>query len=217
MRKLYHFPTSPFSRRVRLGLAQKGLSAELLDARANPELRVQAKKYAPLCTVPVLVEADGRALGDSTAIMHYLDRAYADGAPLWPSAKDEAQVALDTTSIVDGALTLLVDVGTRYYALRDSPAWKDVSSSQLARAQGALDYLGERVAILQRTTLVASGWCAADMALYTAIAWFEGLSKRAPTFAPAAQLISLGWKVPDALTKWADAHRDRPDVRALDA
>jgi len=75
MRLLFHFQTSPFARRTRLALAHKGLSFELRDVRAQPELLEQVRRLTPLKTIPVLVEEDGRVLGDSTAISHYLDRA----------------------------------------------------------------------------------------------------------------------------------------------
>jgi hypothetical protein len=51
-----------------------------------------------------------------------------------------------------------------------------------------------------------------DIWLYSAVAWLEGLPARAPTFVNAAQLISLGYTLPDALVRWIDAHRQRPDV-----
>jgi hypothetical protein len=65
MRVLYHFARSPFSRRVRLALAHKGLTAELREARANPAFLEEARALSPLRTMPVLLEEDGHAIGDS--------------------------------------------------------------------------------------------------------------------------------------------------------
>jgi hypothetical protein len=53
------------------------------------------------------------------------------------------------------------------------------------------------------------------MWVFAATIWFEGMPERAKTQAIPAQIASLGWKVPPALSRWADAHRGRADVMAL--
>src|SRR6185295_14845026 len=88
---LYHFPTSPFARRVRLALSMKGLSAELRDARTNPEHAGELRRLNPAHTVPVLVD-DDHVVTDSMAICHYLDRKFPD-PPLWPFRGVEAAAA----------------------------------------------------------------------------------------------------------------------------
>lgn len=213
-RLLYHFPLSPFSRRVRLALAHKSLACELRGARADPALLAEARTHTPLRTIPVLVEPDARALGDSNAIAHYLDRTYPDAPPLWPSG--DAHAVFEVATLVDVALNTLIDVGTRYYAARASDAWPGIEREMVGRAQRALDALGERVATLAQPTVSRSGWCASDMWLFTGAAWLEGLAGRAHTNANVAQIVSLGWKVPPALARWVDAHRARADVQSLD-
>ena len=213
-RLLYHFPMSPFSRRVRLALAHKSLACELRDARADPALLDEARTHTPLRTVPVLVERDGRALGDSNAIAHYLDHAYPDAPPLWPSV--DAHAVLEVATLVDVVLNTLVDVGTRFYAAHASDAWPGIRKEMVGRAQRALDALGDRVGKLAQPTVARSGWCAADMWLFTGATWLEGLPSRAPTNANVAQIVSLGWTLPPALATWVEAHRARADVCALD-
>jgi glutathione S-transferase len=217
MRVLYHFIRSPFSRRTRLALAHKTLDAELREARSNPAFLEEARALSPRRTMPVLVEEDGRALGDSTAISHYLDRAYPSAAPLWPAGREDAALLFQTSSLVDGALNPLVDFGTRLHALRSHEAWPELKGEALRRSQGALDKLETLTAGLGRPTIAASGWSAADIWLYTAIEWLEGLPARAEAFPLAAQVLALGYRIPDGLARWADAHRDRPDVKALSA
>lgn len=216
MRILFHTTSSPFARRTRLALAHKGLTVELRDVRANPAFLDESRRLSPLKTVPVLVEENGQVLGDSTAISHYLDRAYPSAAPLWPTAPEDALRVFEIASLVDVALNTVVDLGRRYYALHDSPAWSAVKDEMVSRAQRALDALGERVSGLSQPTVARSGWSAADMWLVTAEAWFTGMIKRAETESIAVQIVSLGWRFPTALTRWADLHRNRPDVRALD-
>ena len=216
MRLLFHISTSPFARRTRLALAHKGLSVELRDVRANPEHRAECQRLSPLKTTPVFVEEDGRVLGDSTAISHYLDRVYPSPVPLWPTAPDEALPLFEVASLVDVAINGLVDLGLRQFALRDSPAWETVKGEALERSQRALDALGQRAAALPRPTFSRQGWSAADMWLYTAEYFLRVLPTRVATFPPAGQVVSLGWRLPPEITRWAEQHRDRPDVRALE-
>ncbi len=215
MRTLFHIPLSPYARRTRLALAHKGLTAELRDVRAHPELFEESRRLSPLKTIPVLVEEDGRILGDSTAISHYLDRAYPSAPALWPTDPEDALAIFEVASLVDVALNGTIDLGVRYYALHTAEAWPTVKAEAMQRVQRALDALAHRVSALQRPTIARSGWSAADMWLFTAEYWFSTLPQRVSAFPPAAQAMSLGWRLPPELTRWADQHRDRPDIRAL--
>jgi glutathione S-transferase len=213
MRTLYHYTYSPFSRRARLALAHKGLDCELREARDNPAWLEEAQRLVAFRTFPVLVD-DGRAMGDSTAIAHWLDRAYPDAPRLWPDG-DDALAVLQAATLVDLTLNTLVDLGTRYFPLRESPAWGGVKQEMLGRAQRAIDALGDLAAVREGRTVARTGWSASDIWLYTMVAWIEGLPARAPTNARVAQVVSLGLVVPSALNQWAARHRDRHDVRAL--
>jgi glutathione S-transferase len=214
MRTLYHFPHSPFSRRTRLALAHKGLACELRDAREQPAFRDEARGLVAFRTIPVLVDG-GRAMGDSTAIVHWLDNAYPGAPRLWPNGDDAAD-ALQVAALVDVVLNGVVDVGTRYYALRGDAAWDGVKSEILGRAVRAAQALATRTAEVRRSTIASVGWSAADMWLLTMTLWFEGLPARAATNQLVAQVLGLGFELPAALSRWADAHRDRGDVRALE-
>jgi len=71
MRVLYHVPLSPFSRKVRMTLKEKGLPFDLRLENVW-ERRVEFLTMNPAGKVPVLVEADGTVIADSTAITEYL-------------------------------------------------------------------------------------------------------------------------------------------------
>jgi glutathione S-transferase len=212
-RTLYHFRFSPFSRRVRLALACKGLDAELREARENPAWAEEARKLVPLRTIPVLVDG-ASALGDSTAITRWLDAAYPDAPRLWPDG-EEAPDALQVAVLVDVALNGVIDLGTRYYPLREHASWPAVKDELLGRAQLAVDALAQRASELGTATVCKSGWSAADMALLTMTLWCEGWPQRASSSPNIAQLMTLGFRFPAALSRWADAHRSRPDVVGL--
>ncbi|HEY2516657.1 MAG TPA: glutathione S-transferase family protein [Polyangiaceae bacterium] len=214
MRTLYYFQYSPFSRRTRLALAHKGLECELKEARQEPAHRMKAARYWPLGTIPVFVDAGGSALGDSTAITRYLDAAYPE-RPVWPTEREAARVTMEVTSLVDAALNLIVDVGTRYFALSSHAEWANVRGELIGRAQRALDALATQVEGKDGRALTDHGWGAADMWLFTLVAWLEGLPARAPTAANIAQIMTLPWSVPPALTRWAAPLKERADVVAL--
>jgi len=215
MRSLYHFASSPFSRRTRLVLAHKGLEVVLKEGRAEPALYEEVKKLWPLRTVPILVEDDGFVLGDSMAIAHYLDGAWPTAPRAWPSDPRALGAALEIAALVDGALNPIIDLGTRYNALHTHDAWNAVQSELLGRAQGALDALSERASARGSRTLTDAGWCAADMWLYTAVAWIEGMPERAATNANIARIVALPWTLPAPIARWAAPFRDRADVKSL--
>jgi len=77
MRRLYHQPLSPFCRKVRIVLAEKGLEAELLPEKTW-ERRSEFVALNPAVQVPVLVENDGTVIVDSAVIVEYLEEVYPD-------------------------------------------------------------------------------------------------------------------------------------------
>lgn len=72
--KLIGSLTSPYTRKVRIVLAEKKIDAEfLVDIPWSPTTSVP--QYNPLGKVPVLVLDDGSTLFDSRVIVEYLDNA----------------------------------------------------------------------------------------------------------------------------------------------
>jgi glutathione S-transferase len=210
---LYHFPFSPFARRVRLALAHKGLSAELRDARADPRYMEDVSRLNPMQTVPVLLDAD-RVVVDSAAICEYLDRKV-PAPPLWPAGLASAE-AHELAALTSSAITILTDLGARYQPAHDHASMPAIRQRYVGRAQAVLDAIGERVAARSDApALCGEGWSMADIAVYTTVAWLEGLPARAPRVPLAQRVLELGWTVPPALSAWASRQRQRPDVRAL--
>ncbi len=75
MRILYHLWLHPFSRKVRLALAEKKLDFELKIEKIW-ERRTEFLALNPAGDVPVLIEPDGTILTDSQVICEYLDEVY---------------------------------------------------------------------------------------------------------------------------------------------
>jgi glutathione S-transferase len=212
---LYHFPTSPYARRVRLALARKGQSAELRDARSNPEHLRELRRLNPMHTVPVLVDGE-RVIADSAAILQYIDRKWPD-PPLWPPGLAGVE-AYEIIALADGAINILVDLGLRYSGFDGHPNFPKVREQYVGRAQRALDRLAERVVARGNAkALCGDTWSAADIAVCTLVIWLEGMPARAATFPPAKNMLALGWSLPSALVAWTAQRRARADVRGLDA
>ena len=77
MRFLHHLPLSPFSRKVRVVMAEKRLPVELRLERIWDRRR-EYLDMNPACTVPTLIEDNGLVIPDSGVICEYLDEAYPD-------------------------------------------------------------------------------------------------------------------------------------------
>jgi len=211
VRVLYTFPTSVFSRRARLALAHKGLEHELRDARSEEKYMAEARKASPQSTMPVLID-EGRAIGDSTAMAVYLDLAYPDRPRLFPTGADAAHRTLSIVSQVDAAMNAIVDLGTRFYALRNDPAWEKLKSERLSRAQGSIDAVA---ALATKPYLVGDEWSVADIWALSAALWVSGMPARQATAPLVAQILTLGFEMPESLVAWAKQHESRPDVRAV--
>jgi glutathione S-transferase len=211
MRILYHFEMSVFSRRTRLALAHKGLDVELREARTNEAYLAAAREVCPLRTMPVLVD-EGRAIGDSGAIAQYLDLAYPDRPALFPREAAAAQEALAITTAIDVAMNVLVDMGTRYFELRGDRAWSGVLGERMSRAKLAIESVATRAT---RPILAGDAWGVAEIWTLSAVRWVSSMPARASSSPNVAQILTLGFHLPEVLVDWAKQHEDRPEVRAL--
>lgn len=86
MNRLYHFPLSPFCRKVRLTLAEKKVEVELVEERYW-EQSAEFKRRNPAGKVPVL-KFGTRTLTESQAICEYLDEKHPT-PPLMPRDADQ--------------------------------------------------------------------------------------------------------------------------------
>lgn len=90
----YSDPADHYSHRVRLVLAEKGVSAQIIDVdvgRVPPRL-VEVNPYG---SVPTLVDRD-LALYESTVVMEYLDERYPHPAlmPVYPVARGNSRLLM---------------------------------------------------------------------------------------------------------------------------
>ena len=212
MTRLYHFPASPFSARVRIALGMKSVPVELVDCRADAARLAQARQLAPTGTVPVLVAGDGQVLVDSVSICRWLDASF-PSPRLFPVGPSELSTTLRVCDHVDAVLNVVVDLGTRSFALRDSAGWDAFVAERLGRAHQTLDKLSEDLAALDRPTIGPDGINAADIWVATMVRWYENLPGRAPTTPAAAQILPLGWRIPEPILAFAAPIHEHPVLK----
>jgi glutathione S-transferase len=94
--KLYHAASSPNSRRVRIFLAEKGLSIPLVtvDLGKGEQHSDSYRAINPRRVVPTLVLEDGTVIGEVPAICRYVEEAHPTPLLLGETAKEIAEVAM---------------------------------------------------------------------------------------------------------------------------
>ena len=91
MRQLYHTPLSPFCRKIRMMLKEKGLEFELVCE--NPwDRNLDFFALNPAGEVPVLVEECGTVVSGAYAIGEYLNENYPENCLLGKTPAERAEV-----------------------------------------------------------------------------------------------------------------------------
>jgi glutathione S-transferase len=91
MRLLYHHPICPYSRKIRLLLAEKRLGFELRVEKPW-ERRAEYLELNPTGTVPTLIEDNGLVIPDSVVIAEYLEEAYPDTSLMGRTLAERVEV-----------------------------------------------------------------------------------------------------------------------------
>lgn len=92
---LYHDPRAPNPRRVRIFLAEKGVSYDTIEVSiaAAEHQKPEFRQKNPLALLPVLELEDGKILRESMAICRYLEELYPEpnlfGVDPWERAQIE--------------------------------------------------------------------------------------------------------------------------------
>lgn len=145
---------SPYARKVRIALAEKGIAFELLtevpwnDTTSTP-------KFNPLEKLPVLILEDGSSVYESSYILQYLELKYPT-PPMLPADVDGILAARKLEVLCDGVCDALVL--TFFERLRGegaSPEWTarqrrkiDGGVKEMARLVGKGDWaVGDRFSL----------------------------------------------------------------------
>lgn len=149
--KLIASPGSPYSRKVRIVLAEKKIEYEfIIDSPGDPATRVP--EYNPLGKIPVLVLEDDTTLFDSRVIVEYLDNASPVGRLIPDDTRARIQVRR-WEALADGCADATNSVVTekRRAADKQSDEW-------IARQQGKID----RALKAMSEELGTRTWCSGD-------------------------------------------------------
>jgi glutathione S-transferase len=147
MWQLYQFPLCPFSRKVRLMLAEKGVAHELV--RESPWLkRDEFTDLNPAGQTPVLVEESrGIVLIDSKAICEYFEETV-DRSPMIPgTAPNRAEVRRLVSWFDEGlygevVAPLMAERMTKRLVARDPPDTR-VLREAMKTANNHIDYIAD--------------------------------------------------------------------------
>jgi glutathione S-transferase len=203
MRLLHHLPLSPYSRKVRLALAEKGLQFELKLEKVW-ERRPEFLALNPAAQVPVLVEESGLAVADSNAICEYLDEAYG-GPPLIGRTLAERVECRRLVAWFDGKFAREVD---------DNLLYEKIMRPLLGRGEPEASAIRAGFANL-RHHLAYLGWIAEQRR------WLAGDALTLADLAAAAHLSALDflgdvdWSISPAAKEWYARMKSRPSFRAL--
>ena len=201
---LYQFPLCPFSRKVRLLLAEKGIACEL--KRVSPWL--QDDEFAdlnPAGETPVMVEeAKGIVLIDSTAICEYFEETV-DKAPMIPGTSLNRAEVRRLVQWFDGKLhhdvvaPLMEERMRKRLVARAAPD-TGVLRKAMTAANGHLDYLD--YLLDHRRWLAGPALTLADLAA-------------AAQLSVADYLGGLDWRGHKQTADWYAVMKSRPTFRPL--
>jgi glutathione S-transferase len=204
MRTLYHYPLCPFSRKVRLVLAEKKLDCEERLERYW-ERRDEFVGLNPAGDVPVLVEEGGTTLCDSTAICEYLDETFRE-PPLLPAESLQRAEVRRLVGWFDAKFHREVTVGLlgEKVIKRLSLAHAEPDSRLIRGAFAAihqhLDYIGWLTE--RRTWLAGTQFSLADVAAAAQLSCIDYIG-------------DVPWERHAGAKDWYARVKSRPSFRAL--
>lgn len=171
MPTVYGVSLSPFVRKVRVCLAEKGIAYDLSPVIPGPNAPEEFKSISPLGKIPAFRDGE-RSLADSSVICAYLDRVHPT-PPLYPSDPYAWARALWFEEYGDSGLAPVFGakiyfqrvIGPRFF---NQPTDEAVLAQGIAELARLFDYLEGQVS--GRQFLVGGGLTIADIGVATQFA-----------------------------------------------
>lgn len=108
--RLFLSPTSPFARKVKVALIEKGLFDATEEVRVDPWASpAELLAVNPMSQVPTLELDDGQVLTNSDTIIQWLERTHPE-SPLLPEDVGECARVLAVAALAHGAIESVVSV-----------------------------------------------------------------------------------------------------------
>ncbi len=202
MNRLYHYPLSPFSRKVRLSLAEKKIEVELVEERYW-EQDSDFLRRNPAGKVPVL-KMGNRTMADSTAICEYLEEVQ-PSPPLLPKDSESRYEVRRLVAWFDDKFNRECTeklVGERVFRKVMGTGYPD-STNVKAGAKAIKYHLDYMAHLLDQRR------------------WLAGNDMSLADFAAAAQLSCLDyisdvdWNRSEVVKDWYAKIKSRPAFRSL--
>lgn len=166
--KLLGSLASPYTRKVRIVLAEKKIECDLSLVDVQP-IDNPVNAHNPLGKIPALLLDDGTALYDSRVIVEFLD-AVSPLSRLIPDDTRPRAAVRRWEALADGVLDAALLV--RYESLRDkrerSQGWLD---KQLARMRRGLEQMSAELG--ERAFCHAERYSLADIAVGCCLGWLD--------------------------------------------
>jgi len=161
--ELYYSETSPYARKVRVMLLEKGIAFTGIDVRRGER---QAKEANPLGKVPTLL-VDGAPLYDSVVLTSFLEEAFPTPA-LVPHAPLERAIVRRVEALADGISDVLIPI---VQDRRRAPELQNTALAQayLGKAHAALELIERNVT--GRRYLHGDSFSLADIAVVSALGY----------------------------------------------
>jgi len=193
--KLYYAPTSPYARKVRVAIAEKGLMGIEQIAVTPFDLPPDLLAANPLSKVPALVLADGTALYDSPVICEYLDTLGTPnqliprtGQPRWTTLTRHALA----DGILDATFSIAIEINRRPEHER-SPSWISRWTDAINRSLSVLESDSASFDTAISLAHIGAGCALAylDLRVSTLVDWRKGHPKLAAWQAVFAERPSM--------------------------
>lgn len=204
MRVLYHYLLCPFSRKIRLLLAEKKLDFEL-EIEKFWERRPEYLKLNPAGQVPVFIDLNGSTICDSYAIAEYLEETYPERTLLGASLQNKAEVRRLTAWFDDKfarevSLNLLFEKTLRRFIRQAGPTNSQAIRYAKANIGHHLEYISWLID--RRKWLAGDEFSLADIAAAAHISVVDYLG-------------DVPWESYESAKDWYMRLKSRPSFRNL--
>ena len=203
MTSLLHLPLDPFSRKIRIVLGEKKITA-LLAVEPIWERRHEFLSINPAGTVPVFIEDDGTTISTSQAIAEYLEETSKEPALIFGTALQRAEIRrlcnwFDVKFNTEVTEYLLGEKIMKRFLGLGEPSSETIRAgyANIDTHLGYIEYLAE-----QRAWLAGEHFSLADIAAASHISCIDYLG-------------DIAWEDYQQAKQWYARIKSRPSFRPL--
>lgn len=205
----YDCPTAPSPRRVRIFLAEKGVSlkTKTVDLANGQQLTDAFGAINPHRTVPILELDDGTKLLDSTSICMYLEETFPDPNLMGRDAKERAIIAMWQREVETNGMMAIMECfrnsskGFKSRALTGPVDYEQIPELAERGRQRVRHFFTELNARLSGSEYVAGDrFTIVDITAFVAVEFSRAIRETVPDDATH-------------LARWRDAVNARPSTR----